>query len=373
MKILELIFDLSPGGGERLVVDLSNAFASMGDEVVLLTIKDDAVRPEIRQFYRPELKEGVTYVNLGCRDGFSVRTLVRVYRAIKQIRPDVLHIHLEPIVKFCFPAIFLLNGKMKIVQTIHTDFNAGHNSLLYKLIFNTVGKRHRMRWVALSPSNYSDFKAKYPSLCARCIPNGRAPIEPSPLFSQVKEEVDALRLSPSTKVFVHVARCVEVKNQTVMVEAFNAFSKDRDACLMIIGDKYDTPLGESVRSSAGPRISFLGTRTNVGDYLLCSDCFCLASRYEGLPITVIEAILTGTPVVSTPLPGVRDVTREGVNAVFSSSFDRDSFVSALVEAYDHLESYKEGAMGLKDGSSCSIASCAASYRDFFETPTFEKA
>ena len=58
MKILEVIFNLSPGGAERFVVDLSNELA-MTDEVILLAINKDNIVVENRNFYKFDLSPKV--------------------------------------------------------------------------------------------------------------------------------------------------------------------------------------------------------------------------------------------------------------------------------------------------------------------------
>lgn len=349
------------------MVDLSNELAR-SEDVVLITLKDDSVNPEKRRFYLPELSGSVKYRNLGIPDGkgFSISTFRTIYKAVKQENADVLHVHLAPIVNFCFPTFFLLRNKLTIVQTLHTDFKVGHSTIIYKLLFGTLGRTRKMRWVALSGPNYEDLMREHPKVLGRCIRNARGPVRKTARFESVKDEISALKKTENTKVFVHVARCLELKNQSVLVNAFNSFvEKGADATLLVIGAGFDSSLGNSIREEASESIRFLGTRTNVSDYLLCSDCFCLSSLYEGMPISVLEAVQAGLPVVSTPLPGVLDIVRDGYNAAVSSGFDKDSYLAALQLAYQSLDTMKANSAEARDNGSYNMEECARQYLDFF--------
>lgn len=365
MKIIELIFDLSSGGAERFVVDLSNEL-SKTDDVILMTLKDDKENPQQRKFYFPEISPRVRYVNLGLPDGLGLNAWRTVYKAIKAECADVLHIHLAPIVNFCIPALFLLRNELTIVQTIHTDFKAGHSNIIYRLLFNTLGRAHKMRWAALSSPNYKDLTTRYPWALSRCIRNGRGPLMATENFENVAVEINEYRNSPGTVIFIHIARCIEVKNQMMLVKAFNRFIEGgADAQLLVIGAGFDSDLGRRIRESACPAVHFLGPRKNIADYLLNSDCFCLSSSYEGLPISVLESLMSGTPVLSTPLLGVLDVVKVGYNALTSEGFTDSSYAEALEKVIDMLPFLKANAQAEKDDEKFTMKTCASSYIDFF--------
>lgn len=365
MKIIELIFDLSSGGAERFVVDLSNEL-SKTEDVILMTLKDDKMNSRQRKFYFPEMSSRVRYVNLGLPDGLGLNTWWTVYKAIKAEDADVLHIHLAPIVNFCIPALFLLRNELTIVQTIHTDFKAGHSNIIYRLLFNTLGRVHKMRWAALSSPNYKDLTTRYPWALSRCIRNGRGPLVATENFENVAVEINGYRNSPGTVIFIHIARCIEVKNQMMLVKAFNRFVEGgADAQLLVVGAGFDSVLGQEIMESACPAIHFLGVRNNIADYLLNSDCFCLSSLYEGLPISVIESLMSGTPVLSTPLPGVVDVVKVGFNALTSKDFTESSYAEALGKVVEMLPDLKANAQAQKDDERYTMKTCAAAYIDFF--------
>ena len=90
MKILEIITDLGSGGAERFVVDLSNELANSND-VTLMTLLDDNVNPEHRNFNRYALDSNVAYYNLGLPNGLKMSSQLKVLKAIKAINPDIIN------------------------------------------------------------------------------------------------------------------------------------------------------------------------------------------------------------------------------------------------------------------------------------------
>jgi glycosyltransferase involved in cell wall biosynthesis len=90
-----------------------------------------------------------------------------------------------------------------------------------------------------------------------------------------------------------------------------------DAELWVVGQRLPSDHGEDMepyfeRANLGPRLRRLGMRDDVPDILAASDIFTLPSHFEGLPMSIIEAMLTGLPVVSTNIRGPREQIIDGV-------------------------------------------------------------
>lgn len=365
MKIVEVLFSLTPGGAERFVVDLSNELSKTND-VTLLTLKDDKVDADHRNFYRFDLSDRVKYVNMGLSDGFSVKSQYAVYKTIKSLNPDVVHINDKNLNKFCLLPIFLFSRRIKFFQTIHNDLHNGYDSGFNKFVFNTLGRLKRMKFIALSEHNYHDMTSFYPAPQFKCIVNGRAPIVATEKFEQVKKELAEFRKSPNTKVFLHVARFNSQKNQHLLVDAFNNLAADGvDAQLVIIGAGFDSEEGKALLCKAGENIHYLGTRKNISDYMLNADVFCLSSIFEGMPITLLEASLAGTPCISTPVCGSVDLIANGKNGYLSKDFTTEEYVETIRKVLGNYNVVKDGAMSMKDNSPYTIKECARKYLAYF--------
>ena len=366
MKILEIVFGLSPGGAERFVVDLSNEL-SKTNEVILLALKEDKSNPQNALFYKSDLSERVKYINLGLlSSAYQFSTMWKVYKAIKMIYPDVVHMHGAGMPKFCFLANLLLGKKISFIQTIHNDIYRGYTTWIYNILHTTLGRWKMIRFVAISETNYKEQKKRYPRTIVTYIVNGRATLKTTNKINDVKNEIASFKKTPNTLVVLHVARCNSQKNQMLLINSFNKLTaKGKDVILLIIGKDYDSDLGKSLRTVADNNIYFLGTRHNISDYMANADLFVLSSTFEGMPITIIEALLSGVPVVSTPVCGAVDAI-DGKNGVLSRDFTTESYTVALSKVIDNISYYKTNAQEMKNDTPYTINTCAKKYIRFFK-------
>lgn len=365
MKILQITFSLSSGGLERFIVDLSNELGKTND-VTLLTLKDDKVNPQQSQFYKFDLSDKVKYVNLGLPQKYSPLNLWKVYRYIKKFNPDVVHMHAVGMPKFCMLANWLLGKKITFVETIHSDMRNGYSSFVYDFVHATLGRMKMIRFAAISDTNFKDFRRIYPHSLAEFINNGRAPIKRTDKFDDVTNEINSFKKDSNTKVVLHVARCHPQKNQQLLVGGANLLiKKGVNMTLVVLGSGYDSEAGAKLKSMACDSIHFIGPKTNVGDYLYNADVFTLSSSIEGMPISLLEAMLSGVPMVSTPVCGAVDVI-DGKNGVLSKSFEVEDYANALATVIENNEFYKKHALEGMGDSPYTIKRCAEKYMEFYK-------
>lgn len=360
MKILEIVYGLTSGGAERFVVDLCNEL-SKTEDVTLLVLKD------VEQFYAPQVspRVRVEYANLPV--GITLRQFTYVIQYIKEMKPDVVHYHVAARYS-CLPANILLRKRCKFFMTIHSDVEKAYSKGVSGLQVRLAYKLGGARYITISKENYKQFSRIYPNYPVRTIINGRANPELTDQVQKVKAEIDSLKKDSQTVVYIQVARCVPVKNQKFLVEAFGKYiQQGANAILLIIGDGFDTELGQEIKALSPPQVHFLGTRQNIYDYLSCSDAFCLSSLFEGMPISVIEAVLSGLPVISTPVSGTVDAIDNGVNGYIVKDFEVDSYVEALKQFEANKLTLKENAELSKNSNSFGISYCAEQYKEWFRS------
>lgn len=362
MRITQVIVGLYSGGAERLVVDLSNEL-SKENEVTLVTLKD--LSKNGLDFYLSEVSSAVHHVNLGFSDGINFIYLWKVYKALKNSNPDIVHIHI--VYPYCILAMLLMAfSHIKFYITIHNDVRLAYSKPSDRIIFNVCNRLLKLKFVAISQTNYDNFRLVYPNCKCRLIYNGRAVPAPSQRYNYVKKELAAYKTSSTTKILLHVGRCNEQKNQQVLIRSFDQIvKKGYDAILLIIGADFDNKLGVACKAIANDKVFFLGTRSNVMDYMYCSDAFCLSSIREGMPITLIEAMAASLPVISTPVCGIVDVVKDGDNGFLSKDFSVESYSSALCR---YMKSDKVLEAGDKKYSNpYNIEHCSRLYIDYFNS------
>lgn len=326
MKIVQLIYSLASGGGEKFVVDLSNQLASLGHDVTICILLDDTDKKNV--FNKQFIDDFVKFHSLKFDKGFSLSKIIKVEEFIKKEHPDIVHCHLN-VTPYIF-RLSLTNKKIKFVHTIHNVAKAASGLKVQQCINKYFYSRGHIRPVTISTICKQSFEELYGLLNPPCIDNGRSKVKASRDFDSIRKEVDAYKNNDLTKVFVHVARCHPSKNQNLLVDVFNQMDAlGVDFILLVIGVGFNSEEGELLKSRSCSRIHYLGEKSNVGDYLLCSDAFCLTSNYEGLPISLLEAFSCGLTPICTPVGGIPDVIKDGVTGYLSKDMTKEEYINAV--------------------------------------------
>ena len=315
MKIIQLIYSLCSGGAERFVVSLSNQLTEMGHDVTVCMLLSD--QNDSYVFNRQFLDSRVKFHSMGYLPGFSLKKVIDVEKYILSQQPDVVHCHLNVI-----PYVFRIAIAHRDIRFIHTLHNVAENASgkKWQKFINRFFYKHRyITPITISARCRQSYRDYYGLPSPASIDNGCEVPRKSIRFDEVVSEVKSYKDNPHSPVFIHVARFHEQKNQNLLIDAFNELDrKDEDFVLLVIGDGFDHGPGAELKRRACAKIHFLGLKNNVADYLYCSDAFCLTSIYEGLPISLLEAMACGVVPICTNVGGIPDVIIEGVSGYLSN-------------------------------------------------------
>ncbi|MBQ8805585.1 MAG: glycosyltransferase [Bacteroidaceae bacterium] len=362
MKILQIIFNLSQGGAERFVVDVCNELIkSPKNDIYLLTI--NANNNKSLHYYET-LSTKVKYKNIGSLKGLCLKSIMGVYKVIKDIKPDIVHIHCSPVLIY-LPSLFY--KKAKYVHTIHNLASKAISFQWLRGFQKWLFKKH-IQPITISKICQESYKSFYGQDNAICITNGRAALITTDEAKNVKKEIEGYKKSKDTPVFIHVARYAEQKNQELLFNAFNKLHNDgKDFLLIIIGAGFDN--SPYIHLNETSHIKILGTKQNVGDYLACADYFVLSSIYEGLPLSLLEAMSMGCIPISTPAGGVVDVIRDGENGLLSPSFDKDNYYKTIKRVFEKDFSIEKNDIIKEYKENYTIEVCADSYYGIYRELT----
>lgn len=360
MRILEVHYSTAWAGAERFVVDLCNEL-SANNEVFLCTIVDDTIPG--KSYYKAELSPAVRYINLKCRSGMDIRGFVRLYKAIKEIKPDIIHAHTDAL-NLWLPS--LLYKKARYFHTIHSLAEKRQYKSWLTPIYRYFYKR-RIQAITISNICKQSYAELYHLNNAIQIDNGRAQMMPSPNLKHVEEEIRNYRKTNQTKIFVHVARCSEAKNEPLLFKTFcRLHAENMDCILLVIGANYDSPQYKHLLENATPNIHWLGLKNNVCDYLLNSDFFILSSKWEGLPISLLEAISTGIIPICTPAGGIPDVIKDRSLGYLSPSMNEENFYKTVIDALQTSENFNRKRLIEYFQDNYSMKHCATLYIQAFQ-------
>lgn len=331
VKIMHLIGDLTKGGAERFVVDLCNELAKDDQyEVYLVSIcANDAENTFVK-----DIDKSVRYVSFNKERGFSMGVFVALTKWLLKANPHVLHSHLNG---FEYLAFYLFLSKHTLFfHTIHNTAAAECHNFFVKNFRRIWYKSNKVRPVTISYDGSKTYKEYYKLHNDILIENGRQDLvttDEYPLIAEKYKEVD------DNFILVHVGRIANEKNQELLIRAVQQFNatEERKCKLIIIGEVKNKPLYQHLLEVANgdSYIEFVGGKHNVVDYLSIADAFCLSSIFEGMPISLIEALSVGCIPVCTSVGGITQMIKHGKTGFLSKDLSIDGYCDTLKEALNH--------------------------------------
>lgn len=324
MKILQVIFSLSSGGAERFVVDLSNQLARNPNNEVAILMVHDKDEPRYAH-YLPDVAKNVRVISLGQNKGYSLKSIWKTYSIIRAERPDIVHCHSNLLLIY-LP--LLLYRKPKYIHTLHSLADKCLQFMQLKSFQRWLYNKHVLP-ITISKECSCSYHSLYGNSNDTMIINGRARIQPTDKLKLVKEEIQTLTNKESS-IFINVARCQPEKNHKMLFEVFERLNAEGyDYHLLVLGSNHEE---NAEKYAQFPNIHILGERRNVADYLSCADFFILSSLYEGLPLSMLEAMSMGCIPVTTPAGGIVDVIRDEDNGFLAQGFSADDLYNTIIRA-----------------------------------------
>ncbi|MBA2891403.1 glycosyltransferase involved in cell wall biosynthesis [Nonomuraea soli] len=141
----------------------------------------------------------------------------------------------------------------------------------------------------------------------------------------------ALGIPSQARLALCVGRLAPQKGQDLLLRAWPAIRDGRpDALLALVGDGELEP---RLRASASPDVRFVGAVGDARSWYAACDVVVMPSRWEGLPLTALEAMATGRGVVAFDVPGLAEIVRPGTGALVPAG-DHQALGRALGERLD---------------------------------------
>tara|TARA_X000000950_G_scaffold91466_2_gene115156 strand:+ start:12229 stop:13323 length:1095 start_codon:yes stop_codon:yes gene_type:complete len=322
IKIVHVIPNLNSGGAEKFVVDLANSIYKKNKNIYIISLESTE-----NSFFVQQLNPNINVIGLNKSQGFSIRCLFMMFKTLKKINPDIINTHINGL-NYILPLIPLL--KAKIFHTIHNDAfkeSAGLRRILLKNLF----ANKKIHPITISKESNVSYQKAYENSLASLINNGVTKPAISKKFEEVLQEINGFKKNEATQVLINIARITPQKNHLRLLKTFETL-RDKNVILLIIGDKRNDQLNlfEVFKSKISKNIHYLGAKKNIGDYLSCSDAFILSSDFEGLPISLLEAISMGVVPICTPAGGVYEVIENNKIGFVSSELTSNSLRKQVV-------------------------------------------
>lgn len=308
------------GGVERHLIGMCTWMQRQGLKPVLILFHD-------RELARQAREIGVEPIILA-GGSFDLGAPRRLARILAEREINVVHAHgYRAMVN---AALARRHHRFGVVRTLHgaaesAGLSAGAlKSRLYMWLERQAARRTRAEVCYVTQDLQRANASAEGRLSCQTVHNGIDPLRAEDFPRPADLTSDGFH-------FGAVGRISRVKALHFALDAMQRLDPALQARLDIIGDG---PLRSELQAEVetrglGDRVTFLGFRENVYDYLAHLDALLMPSLHEGLPYTILEAMSLGTPIIASRVGGLAEILRDGETALLVEVGDVDGLAAAM--------------------------------------------
>lgn len=315
-NVLLVVPTLRQGGGQKFVLDLANGLDKEQFRVRVLVY----FHQRHKAFADFAEEHNIETVYLNKKKGLDLFFFRQVRKAVREFQPDIIHTHINTML-YLLPFYRKRHIKLHTVHTLAQKEHYGLQKLVNYIAFH---------WLGVVPVGISDTVADTIAHVHH-LKREDVPV----VYNGVDcKRYDIPKVATDTFNFVTVGTIYAVKNYSFLVDCFAELHKKHpETRLTIVGNgslrgQLEQQIADLGLSGA---VTITGTVGNVEDYLAASDVYVASSLFEGLPLSILEAMAAGLPVISTNVGGVPDVVKDGENGILVASGEKEAYVAALTE------------------------------------------
>lgn len=328
MRILHIVTNADLGGAPRVVMELAHAAVQAGHSCGVASTKEGPLwahlDTRVQALPLKHIRRNISPIR-------DFANLLEIYRLYRSWKPDIVHLH---------------SSKMGILGRLAARL-PGNRSLWQRTLytihgFDTILKAHPIflplerflapRCAAVVPVSAYDlanlqaqkFKGWFP-LVENGVSDRSLASEAELASSPAGKRALILMHSSREKgfpVLLSIARVAPQKRVDLFLDIAKAMPQ---AHFFWIGNSPDTDL--SPFGALPPNFFFLGEIPEAGNFTPLCDIFLLTSNYEGLPMSILEALSAGRPVIASDVGGVSTAVDEGLGACLPNEVG--PFVAAI--------------------------------------------
>lgn len=314
-RVLHLLESSRFSGAENVVCQIIRLFENTPIEMAYCS-PDGQIRTALKA-------KGVNFIPL------SALTLTEVRRVINDFKPDIIHAH---DVKASVIAA-LVSKNAEVISHMHVNHETMRNVNVKTLLYLLSTYRFKyIYWVSESALNNYKFK-KYVLNKSSVLRN----------VIHKEDIINRIRLDNAnySHDIVYVGRLTYQKHPERLLEVIKRVIERYDrAKVAIVGDgdlaRHTVELSKKL--GIDKNVTFFGFRDNPIKILYCSKVMLMTSRYEGTPMSALEAQALGVPIVSTPTDGLSELIIDGYNGFLSS--DNEVLAEKVVQIITDSSLYK---------------------------------
>ncbi len=346
IRILLAIDDASLGGGQMHVLLLAKYLRSAEFEVEIATEASGWLVDEA-------LKLSIVVHQIAISNTFTWQSFQQMRQLLMSQKFDVVHTHGGTAGFWVRFVAAVLKQRMTIVHTYHglhylnisQTAAKGIRQKIKREIFKRIDRfllADTDRIICVCRSDYQKaIAARVATIDRTSIVYNGIEIDKfsTPLDRAVARQL--FELNATEFVFGNVGRLHEQKGHQFLLQAFAKMTNR--ARLMIIGDGLirDELMGLANKLEISDRVSFLGARADIYEFLSAIDIFVMPSLWEGQPIALLEALAIGKPCIASAVDGIPEIITDGVNGYLVNPRDIEKLAKMMDLTIENSDMFRK--------------------------------
>jgi glycosyltransferase involved in cell wall biosynthesis len=279
---------------------------------------------------------------------FRPSMVFQIARIIKEQDIDIVHCQRHKPTVYGTLAAWMVSGNIKVVTTVH---GRNRTRTIGRKLLNRILFKRILRIFAVSKAVRNDIIKTNWALSADKVVTVYNGIDTKQFsnFSHTRQEARERLHLPNKETFIFgtVGRLTKVKGQVLLLKAFASVCRKYPNSLLVLAGV--GPLEAELRSLAAKlniqkHVVFLGYRKDIPDVLQAYDVFVLPSLSEGLPLALMEAMVTGIPVIASRVGGIPEILNSPHLGAMVSPSSMEELTSAM-ERVREMDATKRNEIG----------------------------
>lgn len=327
-KIMFFIGSLSWGGAQKIIAVLANSYLSSDYDVAIVTLLSD------KNVF--DLDKRIRIVSLARENKSYIKNVKHwingIKRVVEQEKPSIVVSFVCRINLLVIEGLKKSKHKCRLVISERNDPRYDTRGALARFLCKKMYKQADLL-ICQTTDQKNWFTKKI---------QGKTVVVPNPIFLTAEPS----KFKEKKKIIINAARFDKSKNQKMLIDAFRAvINKKMDDGYQLhfygSGNLKEELINYVKANNLDNRVFIFDSVKDVQQKISDASIFCLPSNYEGMSNSLMEAVLLGTPSISTNTSGAHDLIKQGKNGFVININDVSSLTDCLINLINSEELRKK--------------------------------
>ena len=341
IKVVHILHKFTYGGLEVVLINMINSMKDQEFEHTIISLKDYSSEMCSR------INQNIEVYSVKKRDGKDLRSYWILRKLLRRVKPNIVHTYNIGAID-CVISSLMMKGVLRFHSEHGRDISdpTGANKK-YQLIRRLLSPL--LKKIVVVSNELSDWLTKDVGINPQKVVTIYNGVDIDKFIQRDCESRQLLKdklFSTNDIIIGTVARLDPIKNHILLIEAYSCLIKRNPGIgvkLIIVGDG---PCAEQLNNlilhyGLEDNVIMPGSMTDIAEVMAVFDIYVQSSIAEGVPMTILEAMSSSVPVISTDVGGISEVVHDKVDGILVPSKNVDVMMLAMEEMLRDEKTRKE--------------------------------